>query len=423
MLTGAYRSLTAIAGIFLPRWLDLRVRRGKEDPARVKERRGDATQSRPEGRLVWFHAASVGESLSILPLIAAAQAQGWQVLITTGTVTSAKMLAERLPQGTIHQYVPLDHLPWVRRFLAHWKPDLILWTESELWPNTLIEIAARKVPAVLLNGRLSDKAYRGWRRAPAFARAVLEAFTLVIAQSEEDKLRFAALGAAKAMRSGNLKLAAAPLPVDTGAVETVRAAIGNRPHWLASSIHPGEDVIAADVHAQVKTKHPGLLTIIVPRHPQKAPEMTDAFTRLGLKCALRSAGDEITPATEVYFADTMGELGVFYRTSDLVFMGKSLAVGGGQNPAEPALLGCALILGADMSNFRDTTAEFIARRAAIEVRNTEALTAAVDWLLRDSRTRRKMAEAGQATMASHSNAVAETLEHLAPYLAPAPAPL
>ncbi len=423
MLSGVYRSLTDVAGIFLPRWLDYRVRRGKEDPVRVKERWGETALARPDGRLVWFHAASMGESLSILPIVGAARAQGWQVLVTTGTLTSAKLVAERIPPGGIHQYAPLDHLPWVRRFLDHWKPDLILWTESELWPNTLMEIAARGIPAVLLNGRLSDRTYKGWRRWPAFAREVLAAFTLVIAQSDEDKLRFAALGAAKATRSGNLKLAAAPLPADAAALETVRAAIGSRPHWLASSIHPGEDAIAADVHAKVKTKHPGLLTIVVPRHPQKAPEMTDAFTRLGLKCALRSAGDDITPATDIYFADTMGELGLLYRTSDLVFMGKSLAVGGGQNPAEPALLGCALMLGADMSNFRDTAAEFIAKRAAIEVRNGEALTAAVDWLLGDSRTRRKMAEAGKATMEAHSNAVAETLNHLAPYLAPAETPL
>jgi len=423
MLSGTYRSLTALAGPFLPRWLDARARRGKEDPARIQERWGESKTARPLGRLVWFHAASMGESLSILPLTAAAHAQGWQVLVTTGTLTSAKLVAERLPAGAIHQFVPLDHLPWVRRFLDHWKPDLILWTESELWPNTLGEIAARKIPAALLNGRLSDRTYRGWRRVSAFARDVLKAFTLIVAQSDEDKMRFTALGAERVTSAGNLKLAAAPLPADPAAVEALRAAIGTRPHWLASSIHPGEDTIAADVHARVKTKHPGLLTIIVPRHPQKAPEMIAACTRLGLKCAQRSLGEAITPATDVYFADTMGELGLLYRTSDLVFMGKSLAVGGGQNPAEPALLGCALILGGDMSNFRDTAAEFISKRAAIEVLNGEALAATVDWLLSDSRTRRAMIDAGRATMARHSTAVEETLEHLAPYLAQTGTPL
>jgi len=418
MLAATYRSLTGAAGFFLPRWLDYRVKRGKEDPSRLAERRGVAARPRPDGRLVWFHAASIGESLSILPIIDVIGAQGWHVLVTTGTMTSARLLAERMPPAAIHQYVPLDHLPWVRAFLDHWRPDLVLWTESELWPNTLSEIGARSIPAVLLNARLSDRAYRGWRRWRGFAQEVLSAFSLVVAQSEEDKARFAALGAKQVVGAGNLKLAAAPLPADPATLEDLRGQIGARPHWLASSIHPGEDAITADVHHAVKAKHPGLLTIVVPRHPQKADDMQVAFTRYGFKVARRSLGDIIVPATDIYIGDTMGELGLFYRACDLVFIGKSLAVGGGQNPAEPAQLGCALMLGADMSNFRDTAREFISRRAAIEVRNAAALTAGVDWLLKDSRTRRKMIESGQATMARHANAVAETTAHLAPYLAP-----
>ena len=417
MLADIYRTLTGTFGFLLPRWLAFRAGRGKEDRARLGERQGVTTVARPEGRLAWFHAASVGESLSILPLIDAVQAQGWKVLVTTGTMTSARLLAERMPAGANHQYVPLDHLPWVRRFLAYWRPDLVLWTESELWPNILSEIKARAIPAVLINGRLSDRSFRGWQRWPGFARHVLAAFSLVVAQSELDKARFAALGAVKAVSAGNLKLSAAPLPADAEALETLRGEIGSRPHWLASSIHPGEDAIVADVHGSAKTKIPGLLTIIVPRHPQKTEEMMAAFTRLGFKVARRSAGEKIAADTDIYIGDTMGELGLFYRTSELVFMGKSLAVGGGQNPAEAAQLGCALMLGGDMSNFRDVTAELIARRAAIEVRNGAALTAGVDWLLKDSRTRRAMADSGRAAMARHANAVAETMTHLTPYLA------
>ena len=416
MLYGAYRALTALAGPALPRWLDYRARRGKEDAARLSERSGVTQVPRPIGRLVWFHAASMGESLSILPLIEAVQARGWQVLVTTGTLTSAKLLAERMPAPAIHQFAPLDHVPWVKRFLDHWQPDLVLWTESELWPNTLGEIAARQIPAVLLNGRLSDRTFQGWRRWPSFARDVLKTFTLVIAQSDDDKARFAALGARQAISSGNLKLAAAPLPADDGALAALRAAIGTRPLWLAASIHPGEDLIAGQVHHAVKAKHPGLLTVVVPRHPQKAADMAAAFAAQGFKVARRSLNVPITPATDIYMCDTMGELGLFYRLCDLAFMGKSLAVGGGQNPAEAAQLGCALMLGADMSNFREVTADFIKKRAAIEVRNAEALTAGVDWLLKDPRTRKAMGENGQAAMARHADAVAETLGHLAPYL-------
>jgi 3-deoxy-D-manno-octulosonic-acid transferase len=416
MLYGAYRFATTIAALALPRWLDSRARRGKEVPSRLLERRGISPLARPAGRLVWFHAASVGESLSVLPLIEAAAAQGLRVLATTGTITSAQLMAERMPAGAIHQFVPLDHLPWVQRFLDHWQPDLVLWTESELWPNALCEIARRKIPAVLLNGRLSDRSLRGWKRWPGFARDVLGAFSLIIAQSDEDKARFAQLGAGKTVSAGNLKLAAAPLPFEESALAALHEQLGKRPVWLASSIHPGEDLVAGQVHHAVKPRQPGLLTIIVPRHPQKAGDMAAGLAAMGLKTARRSQGQAIAAQTDIYIADTMGELGLFYRLCDLVFMGKSLAVGGGQNPAEPALLGCALMLGPDMSNFRETSADLLARRAAAEVRSADALAAAVAWLLEDRRTRMQMSANARAAMARHSNAVAETLAHLAPYL-------
>ncbi len=416
MLYGAYRILTTIAGLALPHWLALRAKRGKEDPARIAERRGVSAVPRPAGRLVWFHAASVGEALSILPLVDAVLAQGWRVLVTTGTVTSARLLAERMPKAAIHQFVPLDYLPWVQRFLDHWHPELVLWTESELWPNTLSEIAARKIPAFLINARLSDRSLQGWKRAPGFAREMLAAFTLIIAQSDEDKARFTQLGATGVVGAGNLKLAAAPLPVDETALATLRAEISKRPRWLAASIHPGEDTIAAQAHHTVKARHAGLLTIIVPRHPQKAGDMAAAITAMGLKVARRSLSDIIAPDTDIYIADTMGELGLFYRLCDLAFMGKSLAVGGGQNPAEAAQLGCSLLLGPDMSNFRETSAALIGCKAAVEVRNPAALAAAIEWLLQDSRTRARMSENARAAVARHADAVNETLAHLAPYL-------
>ncbi len=416
MLYGAYRTLTDIAGPALPRWLAYRTRRGKEDAARLGERQGIASLPRPSGRLVWFHAASVGEALSILPVIEAIQAKGWQALVTTGTVTSARLMAERMPGGAIHQYVPLDRRAWIARFLDAWHPDLVLWTESELWPNTLHEIAARKIPAVLLNARLSDPSFRRWRYARGFARRILSAFALVIAQSSADKARFEALGATKVAEAGNLKLAAAPLPFDETEFAALQAAIGKRPHWLAASIHPGEDAIVASVHNSAKRTHSGLLTIVVPRHPQKGADMAAFMSAAALKVSRRGAGESITPATDIYIADTMGELGLFYRLCDLAFMGKSLAVGGGQNPAEAAQLGCALMLGRDMSNFRDFTADFIARRAAIEVRSGEALAAGVTWLLQDQRTRERMSENARNAVARHADAVKQTIEHLAPFL-------
>lgn len=415
MMRLLYRVLTDLAGLPLGGWLNARARRGKEIPARLPERRGVTAVPRPFGKLVWLHGASVGEALSLLPLITEVRAAGWQALLTTGTVTSAALMAERLPAGSIHQFVPLDRTAWVRRFLDHWRPDLVLWTESDLWPNTLMEIGRRRVPLVLLNARLSDKAARGWQRWPRFARDVMTPFTLVLAQSDVDAQRFRALGAANVRAQGNLKLAAPPLPFDAALLASLRAEIKGRPVWLAASIHPGEDAIAAEVARTLAPRFPGLLTLIVPRHTEKGRAMAQVMT--GLRSALRSETKAIAADVDVYVADTMGEIGLFFRLSEIVFMGKSLAVGGGQNPAEPALIGCALVLGSDMSNFREMTAELLRAGAAVQVSDTARLTEAVGALLEDADRRTGMIGAGQGVMRHHANAVKDTLAALAPYLA------
>jgi 3-deoxy-D-manno-octulosonic-acid transferase len=413
-----YRGLTGILAGVAPAWLALRAFAGKEEWPRRGERYGLDQTSRPAGQLIWCHAASVGESLTLLPLISALlKDQNRKILVTTGTVTSAKLMAERLLDGAFHRYVPLDFGPWVRRFLDHWQPDVILWTESELWPNILAEIAARKIPAALINGRLSDKAFNGWQRRPGLARHLLDAFPLVLAQSPEDARRFMALGAADVRATGNLKLAADPLPVDSAALAAFTAMIAGRKVWLAASIHPGEDQIAAEVHRALKSAHPGLLTVVVPRHPPKAAEMATHFANAGLRTALRSRAAPVTADVDIYIADTMGELGLFYRACPLVFVGKSLAVGGGQNPAEPALMGCAVVLGADMSNFRDMTTALLAAGAAVQVGTTGALTEAIDTLLKDIAARTRQGENGRAFMADHGRALEETLAGLAPLLA------
>ena len=416
MLRGLYAVVTDLSGPVLRVWLGRRLDRGKEIAGRVSEREGRATVPRPSGKLIWFHGASVGECLSLLPLVNEISVRGCKVLVTSGTVTSAALLAERLPAGALHQFIPLDRRTWVRRFLDHWRPDLVLWAESELWPNMLGAIAQRGIPAVLVNGRLSDRAFDGWRNWPAFARETLAAFGFVLAQSEMDRTRFAALGAKDARVSGNIKFAAPPLPADAGLLAALRTTIGARPCWLAASIHPGEDGIVRAVHSELAQRHPGLLTLIVPRHPERGQEMAEIMTKAGLTVARRAAGEVIAPGTQIYIADTMGELGLFYRAAPIAFLGKSLRVGGGQNPAEPAALGCALVLGPDMSNFRDITAELLAADAAVQVADAAALTAAVDTLLRDSAQRAALSTNARTMMERHQGAVAETLRHIAPLL-------
>ena len=416
MLRGRYAVVTDVAGPALGVWLKRRLRAGKELPDRVAERKGYSAFVRPTGKLVWFHGASVGECLSLLPLIETIAGRGLKVLMTSGTVTSAALMAERLPAGVIHQFIPLDRRAWVNRFLDHWRPDLVLWAESELWPNMLNALARRRIPAVLVNGRLSDRAYEGWRKWPGFAAETLAAFGLILAQSKADCERFAALGGKDVRVSGNLKLAAPPLPVDAGALAALRGALGARPCWLAASIHPGEDYIASAVHNELSPHHPGLLTLIVPRHSERGAEMAETMTKAGLTVARRANGDALTSAVRVYIADTMGELGLFYRAASVVFLGKSLSVGGGQNPAEPAALGCALVLGPDMSNFRDITAELLAMDAAIQAPDGAALAETVDILLQDSARRASLAANAITMMRRHQGAVGETLRHIAPLL-------
>jgi 3-deoxy-D-manno-octulosonic-acid transferase len=415
MLRLLYRALTDVSALPLAGWLRYRARRGKEIASRLPERRGVASLARPEGHVAWIHAASIGESLSILPLIAELGRRGWRVLLTSGTVTSAALIAERFPPEVLHQFTPLDRLGWVRRFLDHWRPDLVLRTDSELWPNTLAEIGRRGIPLVQMNARLSDRAFRGWQRWPSFARDVVSSMSLVLAQSAEDRERFAALGAKDVRVTGNLKLAPIPLPADPEAAAQLRRDTMGRPMWLAASIHPGEDAIAATVHRGLKARFPDLLTIIVPRHADKGRAMAETMT--GLRCGLRSETKTIGRDVDVYIADSMGELGLFYGLCDLVFMGKSLAVGGGQNPAEPALIGCALVLGPDMSNFRELTGELVEAGAALQVPDAQGLQSALELLLGDHARRAAVAAAGRAYMARQADGLKNTMDALSPYLA------
>ncbi|MGE5546918.1 MAG: 3-deoxy-D-manno-octulosonic acid transferase [Solirubrobacterales bacterium] len=383
MIAGLYRALTTVGGPLIRHYLDRRLRRGKEDPERFPERLGVPGRPRPDGTLAWLHAASVGESLSLLPLVERLAARpGISVLVTTGTVTSARLMAERLPEGAFHQFIPVDRAAWVRRFLDHWRPDLALWAESEFWPNLLLETARRRIPAVLVQGRMSARSFAGWSRAPGFIRRLLSCFTLCLAQTPEDAERLRKLGAVDVRCLGNLKLSGLPLPCDEEELARLRQAVAARPLWLAASTHPGEEAIAARVHLRLAARHPGLLTVLVPRHPERGPAIAAELRAMDMGVGIRSAGN--APDAEIYVADTMGELGLFYRLSPVVFVGKSLLVGGGQNPYEPARLGAAVLFGPRMDNFPGMVPAMLAAGAAEEVADEVALADAVSALLADS---------------------------------------
>jgi 3-deoxy-D-manno-octulosonic-acid transferase len=379
--------------------LQVRQARGKEVRGRIAERRGIDPTPRPPGRLVWLHAASVGETVSILPVLPPLAEGAPTILLTTGTVTSAKLLAQRLEPAlagrVLHRFAPLDVPAWVARFLDHWRPDAAGFIESELWPNQLAACRARRIPVMLINARLSDRSLARWRRAPSLARNMLGAFACVQPRSETDAERLRSLGCYHLGEPGDLKLAAPPLPVDEVELRRLRALVGARPVWLAASTHPGEETLIIDVHRRLAADHPGLLTIIAPRHPERGATITAG--------SYRSRGDA-PPEEGVWVADTLGELGLLYRLARIAFVGRSLLPpGGGQNPLEPARLGCAIAVGPHTGNFSDHVAMLRDAGGLSVVQDSTGLARWVDGLLRDPVRRRTMGEAVEAAVQRHGD--------------------
>ncbi len=387
IVAGLWHNGATLAAPGLRTMLRRRVNRGKEILSRLPEREGIDPTPRPDGRLIWLHAASVGESQSILPVLSAlrSQAPELSILLTTGTVTSAALLAERLPalglESVLHRFVPLDVPAWVARFLDHWRPDVAGFVESELWPNLIGGCEARGIPMMLVNARMSARSLRGWQRAPGFAQQMLGAFARVQAQSEADAARLRLLGARDVDAPGNLKLAAPPLPADPAELARLRALIGARPVWLASSTHPGEEDVAGRVHCDLAPEHPGLLTIVAPRHPERGTAVAAA-----LGAPRRAAGQD--PGSGIWVADTLGELGLLYRLAPLAFVGRSLVGQGGQNPLEPARLGCAIAVGPHTANFAESVQALEAAGALTRVNGAAELADWVDGMLRDPDRRR-----------------------------------
>jgi 3-deoxy-D-manno-octulosonic-acid transferase len=389
-----------------------RVAAGKELLLRLPERSGRDPTPRPPGKLLWMHAASVGETVSILPVLSALD-PAITVLLTTGTVTSAALLGQRLPalglEGSVlHRFVPLDVPGWAARFLDHWRPDAAAFVESELWPNLLAACGRRGIRLALINARMSERSLSRWRLLPGTACAVLGAFHRVQAQSESDAERLRALGARAVTAPGNLKFAAPPLPADPEELARLRGLIGDRPVWLAASTHPGEETLIAAVHGAVTSAHPGLLTIIAPRHPQRGEKIA---AELG-GVPRRSAGQD-PPAGGFWVADTMGELGLLYRLAGKSFVGRSLAGRGGQNPLEPARLGCAVAIGPHTANFADPVAVLMEAGALCVVPDQEALATWLRAMLANPAWREAAGAAGETACQRYASLPVQTAAMLA----------
>ena len=394
MMRTAY-SITGIALTpLIRRWLKRRAQRGKEDAARMGERFGYASQPRPHGTLIWLHAASVGETQSVLTLVRALLAQhaAMHLLITTGTVTSAALVARSNIAQVIHQFVPIDTQPAVARFLQHWQPDVALWVESEFWPQLLWQTHDRTIPMLLINARLSADSAKGWARFPRSIKSLLGTFTTLYAGSADDAKRLTALGAKNVADVGNLKYDAAPLPVDHALLAELSAVTANRRLWVAASTHANEEQLVADAHQIIAATLPGLLTIIIPRHATRGDAIAADLRARGFTLAQRSKNEVITADTAIYLADTMGELGSFFRLSDMVFLGGSLIPHGGHNPLEPARLHCTMLTGPYTHNFASIMQHFTAANAIAVVADKKALAATLITLFADDEKRLAMAE-------------------------------
>lgn len=413
MFIGIYNTLVrTLYPMVIRRYIEKRKKMGKEDVKRFNERIGRPTKPRPEGRLIWLHGASVGESISMLPLINRLLEiyPDAHVMVTTGTTTSAEVMAKRLPERAFHQYLPIDNPVFAARFIRHWQPTIALWFESEFWPGMLSTIKRRNIPLILINGRISNKSFKRWQQFDFVIKEILDCFTACLGQSEEDAYRLRALGAKDAMCLGNLKYAGLPIPVDEEKKKEIQDEIGERPVWLVSSTHSDEEAKIGRYLKELSAKHEGLLTIIAPRHPNRGVEIRDILQdKYQLKTALRSADEKILPETEVYIADTIGEMGIWYELCPIVFIGGSLIPHGGQNFMEPSRCRDAVIVGPHMHNFTDAMNRAKRADAIIQVDETIDLIDMVDQLL----SNKELLEAKRSLAYNWATSEAKVLDGIA----------
>lgn len=376
-------------------WLLYRRSKGKEDTLRFEERFGNANRVRPDGMLLWIHAVSVGEANSALALIDAMHKSmpDATIMVTTGTVTSAQIMAQRLPQSAFHHYAPVDTPQATERFMAHWQPDAAIFMESELWPNLLKATQQSGAVMLLVNARMSERSHRRWQIMRGVFHTITKGFDAIYASSPQDEIRFKSLGCAAVQYAGNLKFDAAPLAADEVQLSRLSGMIGSRLVWLAASTHDGEELQMLAVHQQISARIPDILTIIIPRHARRGDTIAAQLRAQKITIIQRSKGESIDSNTQIYLADTMNELGLFYRLCDVVWIGGTFADIGGHNPIEPAQLGCALLAGKFRYNFETIMQQMIISGAMIEVGNPQELSMHVAQLIQHSDQREAMKQA------------------------------
>ncbi len=389
-------------GLIAPLALRRRLKRGKEDPARWREKLAETAVSRPDGPLIWLHAVGLGEVMALRGLIGeiSARRHDLHFLITSTARSSAEVVGANLPPRTIHQFLPLDAPRFVRRFLDHWRPGLSVWSEQDLWPNFVREIHARGIPLALVNARMNDRAGKARGRAGRLYADLYTRFALIAAQDEGSARALEALGApGPVLRHTSLKVAAPPLAADAAELERLKATLRDRPRWCLASSHPEDEAVALDVLGKMRGKGDASLLIIAPRRIERGAEIAEAAKAGGLTASQRSSGAG-SEGLDVYIADTFGEMGLWYRLCDRVLMGGSLGPTEGHNPWEPARLGAAVLHGPRVANFAADYRALDSADAARLVQGADELAAQLSGDLRPVGERAKMlAEEGSRDIA------------------------
>lgn len=411
MILKAYQGISWTTYPLVKFILSKRRKKGKEDAIRYRERMGIYTVPRPEGQLIWLHGASVGECLSMMPLInRLVEEKNTTVLVTSGTVTSAELMAKRLPKGAFHQYIPVEYPLYARRFIRHFKPDLALFFESDFWPNLLIETKKANIPLVLLNGRISDKSFKDWKKALWFVRPMLSLFTDTLGQTEEDANRLRILGAKHADCVGNLKFAAVPAPYSEEELSSLKKQIGSRFVWEVGSTHDNEEEMAVDIHLRLKKKYPDILTIIVPRHPNRCDDIEKMIRAKGLSVHRRSRKEDMN--ADIFLGDTIGEMGLYYRLAPVVFVGGSLVPFGGQNMLEPMRIGQCTVIGPYAFNFKEIVEKSLEKGALIKVETPEELEKIVEEMTLNESKRSFICEQGKVLATSETTVLERVFDYL-----------
>lgn len=391
---------------------------GKENINKFHQKLGTYHITKPKKKLIWFHAVSVGETLSIIPLMnQLCKTANIKILLTTSTVTSEQIIKGRLHKNIFHQFAPIDKKKYVIRFLEHFKPDIGIWIESELWPNLINESAKRKFPMILLNARISDKTPLKNFFYKLFAKNLIKKFDLILPQEKKDLHRIKKLTNKKITYLGNLKLDCPPLPYTSAKLTTLKNITKNRKLFLAASTHPGEEDLIADLHHELRQNHPDLLTIIVPRHPERSEEIEFLLkeTKM-LSVTIRSRKEKITDKTDIYLADTLGELGLFYRLCNIAFIGGSLVNIGGHNPIEAAKCDTAIISGNFIHNFTDLYDDLVANHSAIVINNIFDLESATNKFLIDSNALQDHINNAKTYIANRPNIINNTITEILKFL-------